>query len=356
MKPIPFEDLDENYDVVIAGAGPAGAATAGYMSNKLSVLLIDRNSFPRDKPCGGILKEDALEFLRGFDIPNDVFVEPKKLNLRYLDWDNYVEAKQNRYLLNVSRVKFDEWILSLIGEYVDYSDRTELIDVTGQNNYVSLAVEKNNLVKEINCRYLIGASGASSSIRKLVTKKVPTNSYIAIQEWVKNVDGIEDFLYIFDREITDFYSWIIPKGNLLLIGSAFSSKGGFGREKFELLKKKIETKIGVSGPIHKKEAALLIKPKSLDEICLGNHHVLLIGEEAGLISPTSAEGISFALKSGYNCARAINNMDNVLEAYKKSCAEIVENLENKLKKAELLFNPERRLELFKSGKLANGSL
>lgn len=356
MKPCPLEDIQNNYDVVIVGAGPAGAATAGYLSNKLSVLLIDRNSYPRDKPCGGVLKEDALDFLRGFDIPEDVFLEPKKLDLRYLDWDNDAEVKQNRYLLNISRSKFDEWILSMTGDTVDYSDRTEFIDVTKYNDNLVITVEKNNIVKEIKCDYLIGASGASSSVRKLITKKVPMNTYIAVQEWVKNIDGIKDFLYILDREITDFYSWVIPKGKLLLIGSAFSTKSGIYKDRFELLKKKIETIYGVSGPLHKKEAALLIKPKSLDEICLGNHNILLVGEEAGLISPTTAEGISFALKSGYNCAKAINKAGNVPETYKNSCIEMIDQIQSKLVKAKVLFDPQKRGEFLKSGKLATRGL
>jgi len=348
MKQTPFDELSGRYDVVIVGAGPSGASTAGYLSNALSTLIIDRNSLPRDKPCGGILKEDALDFLRGFDIPDEVFLEPKKIDLKYLDWDNGAELKQNRYLLNVSRLKFDEWLISLIGDYVAYSARTELIDFVERGDHIDVTIEKNNIIKEIKCNYLVGATGASSFVRKRLIKKVPPNNYIAVQEWIKNVDGINEFLYILDREITDFYSWVIPKGNLLLIGSAFPTGDNAYKKRFELLKKKMEEKLEISGPVYKKEAALLIKPRTVRDICLGNHNTLLVGEEAGLISPTTAEGISFALKSGYNCAKAINKMGTVLEAYKDSSNDLIEDIKNKLKKADVLFNPEKRPDLLES--------
>ena len=42
------------YDVIVVGAGPAGSTTARECANRgLSVLLLDRAEFPRDKPCGG---------------------------------------------------------------------------------------------------------------------------------------------------------------------------------------------------------------------------------------------------------------------------------------------------------------
>jgi flavin-dependent dehydrogenase len=346
MKTIPFDEIGSKYDVVIVGAGPSGAATAGYLQEGLSTLVIDRNSFPRDKPCGGVLKEEALEFLRGFDLPENIFMEPKKLNLVYLDWDNNKESKQDRYLLNVSRSKFDEWTTSLVGEHVEFSPNTNLIELKEKKDGMHLKIERNNIVKELVCEYLVGASGASSSIRRIISDK-NLMTYIALQQWIKDVDGIKDFLYILDNEITDFYSWVIPKGNLLLIGSAFpADNGGAYKDKFELLLKKTRELLGTSGPNYKKEAALLVVPKKIDDIYYGKENILLVGEEAGLIGPSTAEGISFALKSGYNCARAINKMGDVLKEYADNSKDLTEEMENKLKKSQILFDSEKRMDLW----------
>src|SRR4051795_11466147 len=44
----------KRYDAAVVGGGPAGSATAWHLAEAgASVLLVDRASFPRDKPCGG---------------------------------------------------------------------------------------------------------------------------------------------------------------------------------------------------------------------------------------------------------------------------------------------------------------
>ena len=55
---------DEYWDAFVAGAGPAGATAARLLAGKgLSVLLVDRCAFPRDKVCGGCLNGAALRAL-----------------------------------------------------------------------------------------------------------------------------------------------------------------------------------------------------------------------------------------------------------------------------------------------------
>ncbi|HET9211537.1 MAG TPA: FAD-dependent oxidoreductase, partial [Thermoanaerobaculia bacterium] len=52
-------------DVLVVGAGPAGCAAAFDLARAgLDVLLLDRRSFPRVKPCGGALTVKALRALR----------------------------------------------------------------------------------------------------------------------------------------------------------------------------------------------------------------------------------------------------------------------------------------------------
>jgi len=55
--------------VVIAGAGPAGSATALLLARRgLRVLLVDRAEFPRDKPCGDCVSPGANRLLRGWGL------------------------------------------------------------------------------------------------------------------------------------------------------------------------------------------------------------------------------------------------------------------------------------------------
>lgn len=356
MEKIPYAKTRDYYDVVIVGAGPAGLIIAKSLSQDLKVLIVDRVMLPREKPCGGVLKRESLSWLRDLNVGKGIFAKPKNLDLRYLDWDNDLEKTEKRGLLNLSRFDFDYKMLNQLPDNVDCCDQLSFLNFEIGHNLVNVNMQNVKSFKNINCEYLIGASGASYSVRKVLNNGIPRNSYIAIQEVFENMAEIKEFLYILDTQITDFYSWVIPKGGRVLVGSAFPTYGAPYRSRFELLKKKIKDKFNLYGLKYKTEAALLIKPNSLDEVCLGTEKVILVGEEAGLISPTTAEGISFALRSGYNCAKALNNMEDVSEMYKNSCKEMTSDIKSKLEKAELLFDPQKRVKLLKSGKLANRGL
>ena len=57
-----------SYDAIVVGAGPAGSVTALRLAREgASVLLLDRATFPRDKPCGGGLTYRAIR-----ELPLDV--------------------------------------------------------------------------------------------------------------------------------------------------------------------------------------------------------------------------------------------------------------------------------------------
>ena len=67
------------YDVIVVGAGPAGSAAAWSLGNKgFNVLLIDKNKFPRDKPCGGWITPDIFNLigLNYDDLRKKIFASP----------------------------------------------------------------------------------------------------------------------------------------------------------------------------------------------------------------------------------------------------------------------------------------
>ena len=63
-------------DVIVAGAGPAGAATAcGLARDGLDVLMLDRPSFPRDKACGDGVPPGAIEILNSLGMADKILAE-----------------------------------------------------------------------------------------------------------------------------------------------------------------------------------------------------------------------------------------------------------------------------------------
>jgi flavin-dependent dehydrogenase len=134
--------------------------------------------------------------------------------------------------------------------------------------------------------------------------------YVAIQEWYK--DGINSPFYscIFDSQITDSYCWTISKDSYFIIGGAFPANDS--NKRFETLKEKIKSR-GISfGELAKREGCLINLHKGRVHICTGKNGAYLTGEAAGMISPSSLEGISYAMESAKILAEIINgNYTNI---------------------------------------------
>lgn len=337
--------IAKEYDIVIIGAGPAGCTVASHLSKDYKILLLDWSSFPRDKPCGGLIVEESQNFFDNIKVPNSIFSHPRHINLKYVDWDNDKEINQKRKLWNISRRSFDYWLLNMGRDKVDFVPEAKFIEHTAKQKTVSILIEKDNEKRLIQARYLIGANGAFSTIRKSLTER-RIRYYVAAQYWIRSDTYLKDFVYfVYDNSITDFYSWVIPKGSYMLIGSAL--KPDNIEEKMENFRKKIKEKLNISGILAKKEAAIILRPQTIKDIVLGNGNVMLVGEAAGLISPSTGEGISFALRSGYNCAKALNeNFSNASEEYKQLCKPLVDEIEDKIKKSEALSVPMKRRDMF----------
>jgi len=167
--------------------------------------------------------------------------------------------------------------------------------------------------------------------------------YVAIQEVISGFN-LDKAYFIFDDEITDFYGWLIPKTEGVEVGVAVSPVNP--KEKYKLFKKKVEERFGIKGK-GEINSAIVLRPKSVKDLFLGVDSIFICGEAAGLISPSSAEGISFALLSGKYCAQALNSDSKMpLYEYKKNCKGLLERLNLKFKKSEKIRNTKKRKEFF----------
>ena len=345
MSVIQLEDSLPGYDITIIGAGPAGCAVARKLSKKFKVLLVDYKALPRKKSCGGLLVKQAIDELKRFSDDESFITSPNPLDLEYVDLDSGTNSIAKKGFYNIDREKFDAFLLSLVPEEAHVCQKTKLADFTSTKDkaYQVLILESNGTVKPIVTKYLIGADGALSEVRnKISNKQIPY--YLAIQEKVKG-SKINKAIFIYKNEITDFYSWIIPKSDGILIGSAVNPVKS--REKFKQFKKLARSKYGLSNNGHL-DSAVILRPESSKDIFLGKGHVMLVGEAAGLISPSSGEGISFALESGRVCAEAlIESPNSAFESYKKKVKPAVERVLSKIGKSKKIKSEKGRTELMK---------
>ena len=100
----------------------------------------------------------------------------------------------------------------------------------------------------------------------------------------------------------------------------------------------------------KTESAFIYRPKKLSQFYIGRDNIGLIGEAAGAISPSSAEGISYGLKSSLYLVQSLEEgIDGFLDRYNNKVKGIRLNLIFKNLKSPAMYNPFLRKLAMKSG-------
>lgn len=338
------------YDIAIIGLGPAGATMARLLDKKYKTIVIDRKNSKITKCCGGLLSPDAQKILAQFDIclPKDVLVDPQIFSVKTIDLDNHIERYYQRFYINMNRAKFDNFLISLIPDNIEICNDSICTKIERENDIFSLTIKTKEIKKIRKAKIIIGADGANSIVRNTFYKNNKIHKYISIQEWYTNNKNFPFYFCIFDKEITNSYNWIISKDNYLIIGGAFPIKDSNMR--FEMLKKKVKDR-GISfGELVKREGCFVYLNKGLMSTCTGKDGVYLIGEAAGMISPSSLEGISYSMESGKILAEIINkDLNNVGHKYFMKTLGIRIKLICKIFKMPFMYNDILRKLIMQSG-------
>lgn len=348
------------YDIAIIGAGPAGATLARLIAKKYKVLLIDRRELASQKKslfekcCGGLVAPDAQQMLAklGLGIPRDVLIGPQLFAVRTIDIQNNLEKYYQRHYINLDREKFDRWLVSKIPSSVDLFCGAVFKKCSFDEGLMEIHFNHQGKERLEKVKYLIGADGAFSTLRRQIAPGLFQKTYISIQEWFKTRNSQPYFSAIFDQDISDFYSWTIPKEDELIVGATMLPKEN-PVAKFNLLKERLREKGFKLQTRVKRNGAFILRPQKLEQIFLGKGNIALIGEAAGWISPTSAEGLSYAFRSALALAESLEQEPDILvEEYRKNISALKMNIVLKNLKAPFMYNPFLRKIAMKSGFLS----
>lgn len=341
----------DRYDIVVIGAGPAGANFARTVdSRRYRVLLID-GSDERGKVCGGLLSPDAQDILARYDIslPREILADPQLFSVCTVDLANMRTRYYRRSYMNVDRRRLDEFFRSLVPDRVRIlRGRCERIEQRDDGFVLTVGG------REISCTYLVGADGASSQVRRTLFPKQKLHKYIAIQQWFAAEGTAPHYSCLFDNATSTGCSWIFFKDGHLIFGGAFDLP--HGREAFEAQKQKLADHGLVPREILDRplrtEACTVARPHWHYGIHHGGGNAFLIGEAAGWISPSSFEGISYALTSGEALADAFGageNAQQILRTYRRETDKLLQKIRLRCLKRPFMYNRLLRTAVLWSG-------
>lgn len=347
------------YDVIIVGGGPSGAS-AGRRAGKLGLnaLLLEKEEFPRYKPCGGGLSEHAISYL-DFELPQGIIEwEVKGVDLFYKD--KLIKArKDHRMFTLVSRSEFDNLLLEKAKETgIEVHTCERVICCKEMPDHVCVETDRDTYL----AKFVIVAEGAHGIVKTCVRPGDTRAEYgiCIVTEIPASESEIEkrlgDVVELHFGFVRGGYGWIFPHKTYYSVGIGGPTKS-FPNPKESMINFLRINGFNGNYKLHgHKIPAGGIKRR------ITGSRVLLSGDAAGFVDSYSGEGLAYAIISGQFAAEVIagiclNGKDlKDLRKYESLCqAEFGTHLRYSLLFSKIMHRfPERIFNIICSNeKLAN---
>ncbi|WP_442929892.1 geranylgeranyl reductase family protein [Micromonospora sp. WMMC241] len=283
------------WDVVVVGAGPAGAAAAlaARRAGAARVLLLDRYDFPRDKACGDGIAAHALDVLAELGVTDAVDGYPPLPALRLVGPGGGTVARAlPRPAYTVPRRVFDARLVRAAVE-----SGAELRRHTVRR--VEVTADRVVLDGELAARAVVGADGAGSVLRRALGSPVNPDRHLAlaIRGYAPAPPGPPEQLIVTSGARWPAYAWAFPIGD----GRANVGYGevlrGEPLTRAHLLDRMAALLPGTD-PTTVTDLRAHHLPLSTHRPAPGRGRVVLAGDALSLINPFTGEGIFYALRSG----------------------------------------------------------
>lgn len=296
----------ERFDVLVAGAGPAGSVAAYRLARAgARVLLADRARFPRDKPCGGGVTMRAVR-----ELPIDIapvvedVVERFEVRLEYRR--RFVRGGGAPLCLMTQRRRLDAHLAEQAAAAgVDFRDGTK-VDVDALQLGVDGVTAKVG-GSPVRAEVLVGADGVNGVVARALG--LDGRELGVALEGNCSYDRVDRRRYA-GRLVLEVgivpggYGWAFPKGDHVNFGI-----GGWEREGPRLRDhlRRLCAAHGLS-PDDLTELRGYRLPMRRPDSGLVRGRALLVGDAAGLVDPLSGDGMYEAFVSARLAADAVGDL------------------------------------------------
>lgn len=307
-------------DVVIAGAGPAGAFAAWLLARRgVRVTVVERCRFPRPKLCGDTINPGALALLGrslpiealkdlGCSLDGMVLTGPGGVRVRG-EYGGGVRG------LSVAREVLDAWLMErAIAAGACFRDETTVMGpLTGPGGIVTgVVVRTRTGIESLPARMTIAADGRRSRLAQHVggARLASRPRRWAIGQYFEDVDGLTSAGEMHVRE--GRYVGVAPMGhdraNVCLVTSPDENRVGWAAPARMLV-----THLASDpwlGSRFARARALgrphVLGPLAVDMSHPGGAGLLLAGDAAGFVDPMTGDGIHLALQGAEEAADAVS--------------------------------------------------
>lgn len=313
------------HDVIVVGAGPAGSATAFECARRgVSVLILDRAEFPRDKPCGGGVSIRSAKLLP-FDLSPVVERTISGMRFSWRQSGDFGRDYPQPVTYLTQRSRLDAFLLQkAVDVGVAFVPHAQVKDIRRAKRGVEVfagAVWHQG-------RTLVAADGANGIAARLAGIQTRLSLGVALEGNITPKEGVLqrwDAAMGFDLgDVPGGYGWLFPKGDHVNVGvGGWRSAGPTLRQRLDRLVRYYGFEPGQLWGLRGHYL-----PVRTGASCLTEGNALAVGDAAGLLDPLTGEGIYAAIFSGQTASEH-------LAAYLSGAAPSLAGYEDELRETLL---------------------